>query len=155
MNDTSAAPIHPVTPHLVCADAAAAIAFYEKAFGAEEVRRIEGQNGAIMHALLTINGSSVMLVDEVPAWGALGPKTLGGSPVTIHLTVPDADAAVARAAEAGATVRLPVSEMFWGDRYGLVEDPFGHAWSIATPVRAVSNEEIYEFLANNPMECGA
>jgi uncharacterized glyoxalase superfamily protein PhnB len=85
-----------------------------------------------------------MLVDEMPEWGALGPKALKGSPVTIHLYVDDVDAVVAAAVKAGAKVTMPVAEQFWGDRYGKVEDPFGHHWSVATPVREVSMAEAAE-----------
>jgi PhnB protein len=129
--------MHTVTPHLVCAGAAAAIEFYKKAFGAVETARIPGPNGKLMHAAVRIGDSTVMLADEMPEFGALGPKALKGSSVTIHLYVDDADAFAARAVGAGATVKMPVSEMFWGDRYGQVEDPFGHRWSIATHVRDV------------------
>ena len=133
--------MHTVTPHLVCAGAADAIEFYKKAFGAKEEARLPGPNGKIMHAMIRINGSAVMLVDEMPDWGALSPKSLKGSPVTIHLYVEDADAFVARAEKAGAKVTMPVSEAFWGDRYGKFEDPFGHHWSVGTHVRDVSMEE--------------
>jgi uncharacterized glyoxalase superfamily protein PhnB len=91
-----------------------------------------------------IGDSTVMLTDEAPQWGALSPKSLKGSPVTIHLYVDDADAFVARAAKAGAKVTMPVDEMFWGDRYGKLEDPFGHHWSIGTHVRDVSPQEMQQ-----------
>jgi len=94
-----------------------------------------------MHALIRIEGSAVMLVDEMPEWGALSPKSLKGSPVTLHLYVKDTDAFVARAVAAGATVTMPVSDAFWGDRYGKIEDPFGHHWSVGTHMREVSIEE--------------
>jgi uncharacterized glyoxalase superfamily protein PhnB len=131
-----------VTPHLICAGAAEAIEFYKKAFGATDEVRLPGPNGRLMHAMIRINGSAVMLVDEMPEWGALSPKSLKGSPVTIHLYVDDADAFVARAEKAGAKVTMPVSEAFWGDRYGKLEDPFGHHWSVATHVRDVTPEEM-------------
>ena len=136
--------VHPVTPHIVCDGAAAAIDFYKKAFGATEMTRLGMDDGKIMHACLSINGSSVMLVDEFPGMGAVSPTTLGGSAVTIHLTVDDADAWVTRAEAAGATVTMPVAEMFWGDRYGVVRDPWGHQWSMATPVRKLGEAEIRE-----------
>jgi uncharacterized glyoxalase superfamily protein PhnB len=120
-------------PHLVCAGAADAIEFYKEAFGAEEQLRLPGPEGKLVHAAVTINGSTVLLVDEFPDMGAVSPKTLGGSPVTIHLVVPDVDAAVERAVAAGATVTMPVEDQFWGDRYGVIQDPFGHLWSLATP----------------------
>jgi uncharacterized glyoxalase superfamily protein PhnB len=128
--------VHQLSPHLVCDGAADAIDFYVRAFGGEELMRLAGDDGRIMHACVTVNGSSVLLVDENRDYGRLGPKTLGGSPVVIHLVVPDADATFARAVEAGATVKAPVAEMFWGDRYGVLEDPWGHLWSVATPQRA-------------------
>jgi uncharacterized glyoxalase superfamily protein PhnB len=134
--------MHAVTPHLICAGAADAIEFYKKAFGAVEEGRLAGPNGRLMHAMVRIGGSAVMLVDEMPEWGALGPKSLKGSPVTIHLYVEDADAVAARAVAAGAKLTMPVADMFWGDRYGKVEDPFGHHWSIATHVRDVTPEEM-------------
>ena len=133
--------MHAVTPHLVCAGAADAIEFYKKAFGATEEARLPGPDGKLMHAMIRIGGSAVMLADEMPEWGNLGPKALKGSPVTIHLYVEDADAFVARAVKAGAKVTMPVADMFWGDRYGKLEDPFGHHWSVGTHVRDVSMEE--------------
>ena len=133
-----------VTPHLVCAGAADAIEFYKKAFGAVEDSRMPGPDGKIMHAVVRIGGSAVMLVDEAPQWGMLGPKALKGSPVTIHLYVDDVDAFFARAMKAGAKVTLPVDEMFWGDRYGCLEDPFGHRWSAATHVRDVTRAQMME-----------
>ena len=133
--------MHSVTPHLVCAGAAKAIEFYKQAFGAEEGARLPGPDGRLMHASVKIGDSQVMLVDEMPEWGALGPKSLKGSPVTIHLYVDDVDAVVARAVSAGAKVTMPVADQFWGDRYGKPEDPFGHHWSVATHVRDVSMEE--------------
>ena len=134
--------VHALSPHIVCDGAAAAIDFYKQAFGAEELMRMPGPDGRLLHGCVRINGSSVMLVDEMAECGALSPKALKGTPVTLHLIVDDADAAVERAAAAGATVVMPVAEMFWGDRYGLVEDPFGHRWSIATPVRELSMDEL-------------
>ena len=146
--------VHRVTPHLVCAGAAAAIDFYKKAFGATEMARLGTDDGKIMHACLCINGSSVMLVDEFPEMGCVGPAPTGASPVTIHLVVDDADAWVARAEAAGATVTMPVDEMFWGDRYGVVRDPFGHSWSMGTPVRKLSEAELRE-AARAAMSAGA
>jgi uncharacterized glyoxalase superfamily protein PhnB len=122
-----------LSPHLVCDGAAAAIDFYKAAFGAEEVMRLAGPTGKLMHGSVMINGAMVLLVDEMPDYNVLGPNSLGGSPVTIHLVVPDVDAAVERAVEAGATIVMPVADQFWGDRYGVVKDPFGHKWSISTP----------------------
>ena len=132
---------HTLTPYLVLSDAAKAIEFYKEAFGATEEARLPGPDGRLMHASVKIGDSQVMLVDEMPEWGALGPKSLKGSPVTIHLYVDDVDAFVARAVSAGAKVTMPVADQFWGDRYGKLEDPFGHHWSVATHVRDVSMED--------------
>jgi PhnB protein len=134
--------MHTVTPHLVCAGAAEAIDFYKKAFNAVEVGRLYGQQGKIMHAIIRIGDSAVMLADEFPDCGALGPKSLKGSPVTIHLYVADVDAFVKRALGAGAKIMMPLEDMFWGDRYAKLEDPFGHHWSVATRIRDVSREEM-------------
>ncbi|GAS96539.1 glyoxalase/bleomycin resistance protein/dioxygenase [Mycolicibacterium canariasense] len=134
-----------VTPHLVVDDAAAAIDFYARAFGATELGRVPGPDGRLVHAALTINGSTVMLNDDFPEYNdgkAQNPKALGGSPVTIHLTVTDVEAKFAKAVEAGAEVVMPLEDQFWGDRYGMVRDPFGHQWSLGQPVREVSPEEI-------------
>jgi len=136
--------MHTVTPHLVCAGAADAIEFYKKAFNAVEGGRLPGPQGKLMHAMIRIEGSAVMLVDEMPECGALGPKSLKGTPVTIHLYVEDADAVVARAVAAGAKVTMPVADMFWGDRYGRIEDPFGHHWSVATHIRDVTTAEMQD-----------
>jgi len=142
--------MHSVTPHLVCAGAAAAIEFYKKAFGAVELTRLPGAQGKLMHASIRIGDSTVMLVDESPEWGMLGPKALKGSPVTIHLYVDDADAFVARAVKAGAKLTMPVADMFWGDRYGQLEDPFGHRWSVGTHVRDVSPQEMQKAMQKTP-----
>ena len=136
--------MHTVTPHLICAGAAEAIEFYKQAFDAEELTRMPGQNGKLMHASVRIGDSVVMLTDEFPDWGALGPTALHGTPVTIHLYVEDVDAFAARAVAAGAKLKMPVADMFWGDRYGQLEDPFGHRWSVATHVRDVTPEEIQQ-----------
>ncbi|CDY75532.1 Glyoxalase family protein [Caballeronia glathei] len=136
--------MHSLTPHLVCANAGEAIDFYVKAFDAVEMHRLPGPNGKLMHGMVRIGDSALMLVDEMPEWGTLGPKALKGSPVTIHLYVKDADATVAQAVAAGAKVTMPVTDMFWGDRYGQVEDPFGHRWSVATHTRDVSEAEMQE-----------
>jgi PhnB protein len=130
--------MHSVTPHLICAGAAEAIEFYKKAFGASETSRLTGPNGKLMHASIRIGDSTIMLVDEMREYGSLGPQVLKGSPVVIHLYVEDVDAFTARAVAAGAKITMPVQDMFWGDRYGQLEDPFGHRWSVATHVRDVS-----------------
>jgi uncharacterized glyoxalase superfamily protein PhnB len=134
--------MHTVTPHLICAGAAEAIDFYKKAFGAVEMGRLPGPRGKLLHAMIRIGDSTIMLVDEWPDCGALGPKSLKGSPVTLHLYVEDVDSFVKRAVEVGAKITMPVENMFWGDRYGQIEDPFGHHWSIATHIREVSPEEM-------------
>jgi PhnB protein len=136
--------MHAVTPHLVCAGAVKAIEFYKQAFGAKEDGRLLTPNGKLMHAQLRIGDSSVMLTDESPEMGSRGPKTLGGTPVTIHLYVRDVDAVFAQAIKAGAKSKLPVTDMFWGDRYGIIEDPYGHQWSIATHTRDLTFEQIQE-----------
>jgi uncharacterized glyoxalase superfamily protein PhnB len=134
--------MHSLTPHLVCAGAAQAIEFYKAAFNAVEMGRLPGPDGKLMHAAVRIGDSTLMLVDEMPAYGALGPKALKGSPVTVHLYVPDADATVAQAVAAGAKVTMPLADMFWGDRYGQLEDPFGHRWSVGTHQRDLTPEQI-------------
>ena len=139
--------MHSLTPHLVCAGAADAIEFYKAAFNAVESGRLAGPGGKLIHAALRIGDSALMLVDENLGWGALGPKTLKGSPVTIHLFVEDVDAAVAQAVAAGAKVTMPVADMFCGDRYGQLEDPFGHHWSVATHTRDLSFEQIREAMS--------
>src|SRR5258706_488227 len=136
--------MHSVTPHLVCAGAAEAIDFYKKAFNAVELSRMDGPQGKLLHGAIRIGDSMVMLADEFPDWGSLGPKSLKGSPVTIHLYVEDVDAFTARAVAAGAKVTMPIQDMFWGDRYGKLEDPFGHQWSVSTHVRDVSPEEMQQ-----------
>ena len=123
-----------LSPHLTCRNCADAIAFYKQAFGAEEMMRLPGPDGRLLHASIRVNGSVVMLVDEYPEMGGHSPLALGGSPVTLHLMVDDVDAVAARAVAAGAEITMPVEDQFWGDRYGVVKDPFGHLWSIATPI---------------------
>jgi PhnB protein len=133
---------HTVSPYLVVNDGGAAIEFYKKAFGAQEAFRMPGPDGKIMHAEVLIGDSPVMLSDEFPDLGARSPKTFNGSPVTMFLYVPDVDAWVAKAVQAGATIVMPVQNMFWGDRYGQVSDPFGHTWQIATHVEDVAPDEM-------------
>lgn len=134
-----------IAPMLVVDNAAAAIDFYVKAFGATEMVRLPGPDGKLVHAAISIDGSMVMLNDDFPEHNDGKPSTptaLGGSPVTIHLQVTDVDARFQQALDAGATAVMPVEEQFWGDRYGVLRDPFGHLWSMATPVREVSMEEL-------------
>ncbi|MGH7826910.1 MAG: VOC family protein [Candidatus Binatia bacterium] len=136
--------MHTVTPHLICTGAADAIEFYKKAFHAVDLGRMMGPQGKLLHGAVKIGDSTVMLADEFPDWGAFGPKSLKGSPVTIHLYVEDVDAFVADAAAAGAKITMPLQDMFWGDRYCKLEDPFGHHWSVATHIRDVSPDEMQQ-----------
>jgi PhnB protein len=135
-----------VSPMLTVSDGAAAIDFYVKAFGAEELGRVPGPDGKkLFHAALRINGALVMLNDDFPEMNdgkSATPEALGGSPVTIHLTVTDVDAKFQQAIDAGAAVVMPLDDMFWGDRYGELRDPFGHLWSMGQPMREVSQDEI-------------
>lgn len=131
-----------LVPHLVINGAADAIEFYRKVFGAVEAARLPGPDGKLMHAMVRIGDSPLMLVDAMPQWGLLGPDALKGTAVTVHMYVEDVDATVERAVAAGATVVMPVADQFWGDRYGKIQDPFGHHWSIATHVRDVGPDEI-------------
>jgi len=135
-----------VATHLVVDDAAAAIEFYKQAFGAEEMGRLDGPDGRIVHAALIVNGAMVMLNDDFPEMTdgkSMTPTSLGGSGVTIHLQFADeVDERFQRAVDAGATVVAPLEEQFWGDRYGVVRDPFGHLWSLAHQVRVVTMEEM-------------
>lgn len=132
-----------VTPHLVIKNAGEAINFYKNAFGAEEICRMPGPDGkSVMHAELKIGSSVIMIADEYPQAGFVGPKSLGGTPVTVHLYVNDADATFQKAVKAGAEAIMPPTNMFWGDRYGQVTDPYGHRWSIATHVEDVSEADM-------------
>jgi PhnB protein len=135
---------HTITPHLVCANAAQAIDFYKRAFGAVEDSCLTSPDGRVMNAQLRIGDSILMLCDEYPEHGGFGPLALKGTPVTIHLFVPDVDAAFARAVAAGGTATMPPAPMFWGDRYGQLQDPFGHRWSIATRERDLTQDQVRE-----------
>ncbi|KVE74510.1 VOC family protein [Burkholderia vietnamiensis] len=143
-----------LTPHLICAGATAAIEFYKRAFNATERFRLMLPDGRLAHSCLAIGDSALMLVDEMPEHGAVGPKALKGTPVSLHLFVPNVDAAIEQAVAAGAILRVPAADMFWGDRYGQVEDPFGHRWSIATHQRDLTPEQIAEAMASAP-PCGS
>jgi len=132
---------HSLTPYLVLHNAAEALEFYKKAFGAVEVMRMDGPDGRVMHAEIKIGDSHVMLGDECPQGGYKSPKSLGGAGVSLMFYVEGVDAAFARAVQAGAAVQRPVTDMFWGDRCGTIADPFGHVWTIATHVEDVSFEE--------------
>ena len=132
----------PVTPYLIVDGAAAAIDFYGSVLGAKERMRMDGPGGKIGHAELEIGDSVVMLADEHPEIGALGPRAVGGTPVSLHTYVEDADAVFARALDAGAKERSPMEDKFYGDRMGTFEDPFGHHWHVATHVEDVPPEEM-------------
>lgn len=134
---------HSLTPHLIVKDAAKAIDWYAKAFGATEILRMPGPGGkGVMHAEIKIGDSHIMMAEENPAFNNKSPSTLGGSPVALHLYVEDADKAFKQAVDAGAKAEMPPQDMFWGDRYGKVTDPDGHSWSIATHTKDMSPEEI-------------
>jgi len=129
-------------PYLIVKGAAAAIDYYKTAFGAKEVMRMPGPDGRIGHADVVIGGGHLMLADESPEMGHLGPKSIGGSPVSLCIYVDDVDAVVKRAVEAGGTLQRPVQDQFYGDRTGGLTDPFGHVWYVMTHVEDVSNEEM-------------
>ena len=133
---------HSVTPYLILNSASDAIAFYKKALGADEVMRMEDPGGKVHHAEIKIGDSRIMLADEHPELQALSPKTVGGSPVSIHLYVADVDAAVERAVAAGAKLVRPVADQFYGDRVGGIEDPFGYRWFFATRKEDLTMDEI-------------
>ncbi len=133
---------HTLTPYLTVRNAAKAIEFYKQAFGATERGVMKGPDGKVMHAELQIGDSVVMLADEWPDFGALSPESVGGSSSGLHIYVNNVDEAFARAVKAGAQTEMPVSDQFWGDRYGKLKDPFGHKWSIATHVKDMSADEM-------------
>jgi uncharacterized glyoxalase superfamily protein PhnB len=157
-----ASPVKPVpdgfrtlTPHLSVKGAADAIEFYKKAFGAEEISRMPGPDGkAVMHAELKIGDSIMMIADEWPGMYTRSPKSLNGTSVNLNIYVADCDALFQRAVAAGATVEMPLMDMFWGDRYGKVTDPFGHSWGIATHKQDLTHDEVMkaakEWMAKNP-----
>jgi len=134
--------LHGATPYLSIGGAAAAIEFYERAFGATEIYRIDMGGGLIGHAEIRIGKALIMLADEFPDMGFNGPRKLGGSPVVLHLYVENVDAFSMRAIDAGAKVRKPVGDQFWGDRSCQLEDPFGHVWNFCTRIEDVTPEEI-------------
>lgn len=131
-----------ITPYLTVRGADRAVAFYREAFGAEETYRMASPGGGtLLHAEVRIGDASIYLCDEFPDMGAHSPEALGGSPVVIHLHVEDVDATFDRAVAAGATPLMPPADMFWGDRFAKLRDPFGHSWSLACPIEEVSQEE--------------
>ena len=134
--------MHSLTPYLTVKDAPAAIEFYRRAFGAEELLRIPGPDGRLLHASLKIGDSALMMSEEFPEWGGRGPLSLGGSPVSIHLYVEEVESAWAKAVDAGCEVTMPLEDTFWGDRFGSLRDPFGHLWSMAMCIRELTTEEI-------------
>jgi PhnB protein len=136
------------TPYLIAKDAARAIEFYKQAFGATELLRCADPNGRVGHAEIKIGNSILMLADEFPEMDVRGPLSLGGSPVGILLYVEDADARFNQAIAAGATVKRPMKDQFYGDRSGTLTDPFGHVWTIATHVRDVPHDEILRQMAS-------
>jgi len=133
---------HTLTPFLTVRDALRAIEFYKQAFGAQERGVMKGPDGKVMHAELKIGDSIIMLSDEFPEFGALSPLSTGGAGMGLHIYLDGVDAAFGRAVEAGAQVEMPVTDQFWGDRYGKLKDPFGHRWSIATHTRELSMDEM-------------
>lgn len=141
-------PTPPVSPYLTVSDASAAIDFYREAFDAIEVSRQTGPDGKkLMHAAITINGGLVMMSDDFPEFSegrSSTPEAFGGSPVMIHLNLPDVDRVWAKALKAGATVTMELEDQFWGDRYGELKDPFGHRWSLATTVEEPTPEQMQE-----------
>lgn len=133
---------HTITPYIIVEDADAAMELYEKAFGAEvlSVHRMPG--GKVINAQLRIGDSILMLNDEMPDYGAIGPKKIGNTAVTLHLYFEDVDKVWEKATQAGLEVKMPLGDQPWGDRYGSLRDPFGHSWSVATHVEDVSEEEL-------------
>lgn len=137
-----------LTPHLCCRNASEAIEFYQKAFGAEVHGHYKMPNGRTAHAALSIGGAQIYLNDEFPEQGGLSPLGLNGTPVYLYLQVPDTDAAFARAVAAGCKADTAPQDMFWGDRWGVVTDPYGHKWEIATALRSVTARELQQTLDN-------
>ncbi|HUP01956.1 MAG TPA: VOC family protein [Gemmatimonadota bacterium] len=133
-----------LTPYLTIKDAAKAIDWYKQAFGAEELSRVpmSEDDPRLLHAEIRIGDSIVMMSEEFPEWGSKGPEALGGSPVSILIYVEDVEAAWKRAVDAGATIKMVLADQFWGDRFGAIEDPFGHKWSLAQHMEDLSMEEM-------------
>jgi PhnB protein len=144
MPEAKAVPIgfHTLTPHITVRNADQALEFYKKAFGAEVQHVARMPNGKVMHAALQIGDSKLMLNEESPEFGALSPLSTGGSGVTLHIYLENVDAAFDRAVSAGAEVKMPLMDQFWGDRYGVLADPYGHKWSLATHIKDMSPEEM-------------
>lgn len=140
---------HTITPHIIVRNGQEVVEFYKRAFGAEVIGLMPSPDGQkIMHAELKIGNSMLMLTDEFPEMHCVSPLTVGGTSTTIHLYVEDVDTWFNRAVEAGATVKMPVADMFWGDRYGIVTDPSGHTWSLATHIKDLTKEEVEQAAAS-------
>jgi PhnB protein len=139
-----------VTPYIICKGASHAIDWYRKVFGAEQLTRMEGKDGIVSHAELLFGDSRVMIADEFPAWGARGPHTVGGTPVSLMLYVADCDATFKKAVDHGAHVERPLEDQFYGDRTGHIVDPFGHKWTIATHIEDLTPEEMQARMASQP-----
>ena len=137
---------HSINPYLFIKHAAEAIDFYKRAFGAEERMRLEMPDGRIGHAEIVIGGSAILLADEFPEWKTLSPRSVGGTPVAIHLFVTDVDDVFQKALDAGATQLDPVETKFYGDRSGCLKDPYGHMWYVSTRVEDVSQDEMQKRL---------
>jgi PhnB protein len=133
---------HTVTPYLVLNDCARALDFYRNAFGAQEVSRMDGPGGKVMHAEIRIGDSMIMLSDEMPGSACRSPQSLGGTTTSIFLYVDDVDSFMRQAQNAGARIDMPAADMFWGDRYGKLTDPFGHSWGAATHKEDVAPDEM-------------
>ncbi len=133
---------HSVTPYLTLTDASRAIEYYKQAFGAQELWRMGGPQGKIGHAELKIGDSIIMLSDEMPGGQGRSPQSLGGSSAGVFLYVEDVDSVFNRAVGAGAKADMPPKDMFWGDRFGRLTDPFGHQWALATHIEDVPQEEM-------------
>ena len=131
-----------VIPHITVKDAARAIEYYTKAFGAKEMSRFAGPDGKVMHASIKIGDGTLFLNDEYKEMGSISPQTVGGTPVSLMIYVQDVDATYKRAVDAGAKVKMPVADQFWGDRYGVLTDPFGHDWEIATHKEDLTPQEM-------------
>lgn len=146
--------MHTVTPYLAIQGAEEAMKFYEKAFGAQITHLLKAPDGKVMHGRLSLGDSQIMVMDEAPQMGCGGPQN-GSTSVVLHLNVPDVDSFFARSVEAGMKVIMPVTDMFWGDRYGQVIDPYGHRWSMATPVKELSPAELEAAAAEAFKQMGA
>jgi len=133
---------HTVTPAIVVSNSKEAIEFYKKAFGATEIYQFPAPDGRIMHAMIQIGDSKIMMSDEFPDMNVKSPTTIGDTSVTLHMYVDDADKTFNQAVNAGAKVVVPIMDAFWGDRYGMVKDPYGHSWSIGTPQKNITAQEM-------------